>query len=102
MNDLPIIEAEKKIQEAQLEDEMHDDKLAPSSDVAGGRPTNIAYPAELSAMTNPPSMETLLQGIELEQLELQATLWQAVKRDWRVIAACFPYFLLAYVLCLFR
>lgn len=93
MNNLLISEAGHKVQDDQLED-LHD-KASIMMEETRASPSKVHYPSSLAAMHEAPSPEVLQRGLELEQQESVMSLSDSLKSNWRTLAYCFPYFLLA-------
>jgi len=51
----------------------------------------LEYPEALKNMPEPPSMETLLAGLEHQKGSSEYTLAQQCKKEWRLILAAMPY-----------
>jgi len=51
----------------------------------------LEYPEALKNMPEPPSMETLLAGLEHQKGSSEYTLAQQCKQEWRLILAAMPY-----------
>lgn len=96
MNTLPHEAAERiKADEVQMDHPEEKISYSQSRRSQNGDAKQFVYPAALAAMTGAPTLETLQQGLDLEAQENETPLLAALRREWRLLLCCVPYFLLA-------
>lgn len=91
MNNQPFIAAAAKLDEAQLD--THSEEVKYEFNHAEGQ--DFHYPEALRQMPDAPDVSAIKRGMELEGEDMTLPLLQAAMRDWRLLACCAPYLLLA-------